>query len=98
MARAGQIIRRAIRHDVWVGGAYLARMLGLRKAAEADFLDAEARLHFGQAAGLDEAAQGVGDGVEKAELKEAEGIADLETALSITSRCDRVGVGVHHTG
>ena len=58
-------------------------MLGLRKAAEADFGDAELRTHFGQRTGEDETAHGASDGVKKAEQKEAEVIAEVEVALGV---------------
>ena len=58
-------------------------MLGLRKAAEADFGDAELRTHFGQRTGKCEAAHGASDGVKKTEQKEAEVIAEVEVALRV---------------
>jgi hypothetical protein len=59
------------------------QMLRLRKAPEADFGDARLRAHFGQRDGLDEAAHGACDGIEKTEQKEAEVSADLEMAFGV---------------
>lgn len=61
----------------------LDQLLSLRKAAEADFGDAELRTHFWQRTGQGEAAHGAGDGIKKAEQKEAEVIAEMEVALGV---------------